>query len=44
MSDSVSDIVVSRAQLSDLDGLVRDWWNNGGEKARGEYQDGHTRG
>jgi putative aldouronate transport system substrate-binding protein len=39
MSDGVSDIVVGRSQLSDLDGLVRDWRNNGGEKARGEYQD-----
>src|SRR5205814_126929 len=39
MSDGVSDIVVGRVQLSDLDGLVRDWRNNGGDKARGEYQD-----
>jgi len=39
MSDGVSDIVVGRGQLSDLDGLVRDWRNNGGDKARGEYQD-----
>jgi putative aldouronate transport system substrate-binding protein len=39
MSDGVSDIVVGRTQLSDLDGLVRDWRNNGGDKARAEYQD-----
>jgi putative aldouronate transport system substrate-binding protein len=39
MSAGVSDIVVGRAQLSDLDGLVRDWRSGGGDKARGEYQD-----
>jgi putative aldouronate transport system substrate-binding protein len=39
ISDGVSDIVVGRSPLSDLDGLIRDWRNNGGEKARGEYQD-----
>jgi putative aldouronate transport system substrate-binding protein len=39
ISDGVSDIVISRSQLSDLDGLVRDWRNNGGDKARGEFQD-----
>jgi putative aldouronate transport system substrate-binding protein len=39
MTDGVSDIVVGRAPLSNLDGLVRDWRNNGGDKARGEYQD-----
>ncbi|HLZ30695.1 MAG TPA: extracellular solute-binding protein [Chloroflexota bacterium] len=39
MSDGVSDIVIGRAQLSDLDGLVKDWRNNGGDKARTEYQD-----
>jgi putative aldouronate transport system substrate-binding protein len=38
MSDGVADIVVGRSQLSDLDNLVRDWRNNGGDKARGEYQ------
>ncbi len=39
MTDGVSDIVVGRTQVSDLDNLVRDWRNNGGDKARGEYQD-----
>ena len=39
MSDGVADIVTGRGQLSDLDNLVKDWRNNGGEKARGEYQD-----
>jgi putative aldouronate transport system substrate-binding protein len=39
MNDGVNDIVVGRSQVSDLDGLVRDWRNNGGEKGRGEYQD-----
>jgi putative aldouronate transport system substrate-binding protein len=39
MTDGVSDIVIGRAQLSDLDGLVKDWRNNGGDKARAEYQE-----
>jgi hypothetical protein len=39
MNDGVSDIVVGRSQLSDLDGLVRDWRNNSGNKARAEYQE-----
>jgi putative aldouronate transport system substrate-binding protein len=39
MSDGIGDIVVGRSPLTDLDGLIRDWRNNGGEKARGEYQD-----
>jgi putative aldouronate transport system substrate-binding protein len=39
INDGVSDIVVGRSQLSDLDGLVRDWRNNGGDKARAEYQE-----
>jgi putative aldouronate transport system substrate-binding protein len=39
MTDGVSDIVIGRTQLSDLDGLVKDWRNNGGDKARAEYQD-----
>jgi putative aldouronate transport system substrate-binding protein len=39
ITDGVSDIVIGRAQLSDLDGLLRDWRNNGGDKARAEYQD-----
>jgi putative aldouronate transport system substrate-binding protein len=39
INDGVSDIVVGRAQLTDLDGLVRDWRNNGGDKARAEYQE-----
>jgi putative aldouronate transport system substrate-binding protein len=39
LSDGVNDIVVGRSQLSELDGLIRDWRNNGGDKARGEYQD-----
>lgn len=39
MSDGISDIVVGRNQLSDLDSLVKDWRANGGDKARAEYQD-----
>jgi putative aldouronate transport system substrate-binding protein len=39
MNDGLADIVVGRSQLSDLDGLIRDWRNNGGDKSRGEYQD-----
>jgi putative aldouronate transport system substrate-binding protein len=39
MSDGVSDIAVGRGQLSDLDGLIKDWRNNGGDKARAEYQE-----
>ena len=39
MSDGLADIVIGRAQLSDLDGLLKDWRNNGGDKARAEYQD-----
>lgn len=39
MSDGVLDIIVGRSQLSDLDGLVSAWRSNGGDKARGEYQD-----
>ena len=39
MTDGVSDIVISRTALSDLDSLVKDWRNNGGDKARAEYQD-----
>jgi putative aldouronate transport system substrate-binding protein len=39
MSDGVSDIVVGRTQLSDLDGVVAAWRDKGGDKARGEYQD-----
>jgi len=37
MNDGVNDIVVGRAPLSDLDGLVGAWRSNGGEKSRGEY-------
>jgi len=39
IGDGVADIVVGRAPLSDLDGLIRDWRNNGGDKARAEYQE-----
>ncbi len=39
MSDGISDIVIGRAQLSDLDGLVKDWRTKGGDKARTEYQE-----
>ena len=39
MSDGVSDIVVGRSALSDLDGLVKAWRTNGGDKGRAEYQD-----
>jgi putative aldouronate transport system substrate-binding protein len=39
MSDGISDIVVGRAQLSDLDGLIKTWRSNGGDKSRTEYQE-----
>lgn len=39
LSDGVADIVIGRAPLTDLDGLLKDWRNNGGEKARSEYQE-----
>src|SRR6185503_13158395 len=39
LGDGVADIVIGRSQLSDLDGLLRDWRNNGGDKARAEYQE-----
>ncbi len=39
MSDGVADIVSGRRPLTDLDGLVKDWRDKGGEKARGEFQD-----
>jgi putative aldouronate transport system substrate-binding protein len=39
MSDGISDVVIGRAQLSDLDGLVKDWRSKGGDKARTEYQE-----
>ncbi|MCA1645693.1 MAG: extracellular solute-binding protein [Chloroflexi bacterium] len=39
LSDGISDIVVGRTQLTDLEGLLKDWRNNGGDKARAEYQD-----
>ena len=29
--------------MSDLDGLIRDWRNNGGDKARTEYQEAISR-
>jgi putative aldouronate transport system substrate-binding protein len=39
LSDGVSDIVIGRSQLTDLDGLLKDWRTNGGDKGRTEYQD-----
>ena len=39
MTDGVSDIVTGRSPLTDLDNLVKDWRNNGGEKSRSEYQE-----
>jgi putative aldouronate transport system substrate-binding protein len=39
MTDGVSDIVIGRGQLGDLDGLLKDWRANGGDKARAEYQE-----
>ncbi|MBV9547250.1 MAG: extracellular solute-binding protein [Chloroflexi bacterium] len=38
IGDGIGDIVVGRAQLGDLDGLISDWRKNGGDKARAEYQ------
>jgi putative aldouronate transport system substrate-binding protein len=37
MTDGIADIVIGRTQLSDLDGLLKEWRNNGGEKSRAEY-------
>ena len=42
MSDGVADIVIGRTQLTDLDGLIKDWRSNGGDKARAEYQEAIT--
>jgi putative aldouronate transport system substrate-binding protein len=39
MTDGIADIVIGRSQMTDLDGVVKDWRNNGGEKSRAEYQD-----
>jgi putative aldouronate transport system substrate-binding protein len=39
MTDGVSDIVIGRSPLTALDGLVRDWRTNGGDKGRAEYQE-----
>jgi putative aldouronate transport system substrate-binding protein len=39
LSDGVSDIVIGRSELTALDGLLKDWRNNGGDKGRTEYQD-----
>jgi putative aldouronate transport system substrate-binding protein len=39
LSDGVSDIVIGRSELTALDGLLKDWRNNGGDKGRAEYQD-----
>lgn len=35
----VQDIVLGRRPIADLDGLVADWRNAGGDKMRGEYMD-----
>src|SRR5205823_3295608 len=43
INDGIADIVVGRSQMSDLDGLIRDWRNNGGDKARTEYQEAISR-
>ena len=39
MTDGVSDIVIGRSPLSELDNLVQAWRSNGGEKSRSEYQE-----
>ncbi|GAC1317863.1 MAG: extracellular solute-binding protein [Chloroflexota bacterium] len=39
LTDGISDIVIGRAALGDLDNLLRDWRANGGDKSRTEYQD-----
>jgi putative aldouronate transport system substrate-binding protein len=39
LSDGVSDIVIGRSELTALDGLLKDWRSNGGDKGRAEYQD-----
>jgi putative aldouronate transport system substrate-binding protein len=37
IQDGITDIVVGRRPMSDYDGLVKDWQNNGGETIRKEY-------
>ena len=44
MSDGVADIIVGRGQMTDLDQLVSAWRNNGGDKARSEYQEALAKG
>jgi len=39
LSAGVADIVTGRTPITDLDGLLRDWRTNGGDKARAEYQE-----
>jgi putative aldouronate transport system substrate-binding protein len=38
-NDGINDVVVGRSPLSDIDGLVSAWRNNGGDKSRAEYQE-----
>ncbi len=38
MQDAINDIVQARRPVSDIDGLVATWRQNGGDKARGEYE------
>jgi len=37
IQDGITDIVVGRRPMSDYEGLVKDWQNNGGETIRKEY-------
>jgi putative aldouronate transport system substrate-binding protein len=37
--DGITDIVAGRRPVSDLDSLVSEWRNNGGDQVRQEYLD-----
>ncbi|MBV9319958.1 MAG: hypothetical protein JO106_08595, partial [Mycobacterium sp.] len=39
LGDGITDIVAGRRPLSDLDSLLNDWRNNGGDQVRQEYLD-----
>lgn len=37
--NDIADIIIGRAPLTDIYGLLKDWRNNGDEKSRADYQD-----
>ena len=41
-NDGLAEIVVGRAPLSNLDGLLRDWRSGGGDQMRLEYQQAYA--